>query len=180
MTKNVKKTTPSEGIKLAWLAGIIDGEGSIGIYNRDNPQKNRIVNLAIVNNDEKILARVEDIYKYFEIYASRYLHNNKNSKGFLLKVPCYVMTVRRRDDFEKILKLLEPYLVGRKRGLAQEVLEYLKNHPKIEKVFPQCRYCRKTVKGRQKQFCNLHCWHEFAKGNKNPNYRHGKYTTRND
>ena len=183
MTMNVEKTIPSEGILLAWLAGIIDGEGSIGIYNRDKPKKNRIVNLSVVNTDLAILKRVEAIYRYFDIYASRYEHNYKNTKSFLRKpesATCYAITVRRRDDFEKILKLLEPYLIGKKKQVAQEILDYLKNHPKIEKLFPDCRYCRKAMPGRKRKFCNLHCWHEFARGNKNPNYRHGKYTTRND
>ncbi len=183
MTKYVEKTTPSEGIELAWLAGIVDGEGCIGIYNRNKINKNLVLNLAIVNSDEAILKKVEEIYKEFGVYASRYIHKSygKNPTGFLNKKPCYVMTVRRRDDFEKMLRFLEPYLIGKKKQFAQEALEYLKSHPKVEKIFPQCRYCRKTVKGRRrKQFCNLHCWHEFAKGNKNPNYRHGKYTTRND
>ena len=181
MITNVKKTTPSEVILLAWLAGIIDGEGSIGIYDsktRGTPCK--IFNLSIVNTDNTILLKVEDIYKHFNIFFSRYIHNNPNPKGFLPTNQCYVVTVRRRDDFEQILKLIEPFLIGKKKQSTQKALEYLVLNPRKAKPVYYCKFCKKAFTGRKKQFCTLKCWHDFSIGDKNPNFRHGKYITRND
>lgn len=178
MTMNVEKTIPSEDVSLAWLAGIVDGEGSIGIYKTN--QNSRVINLSVVNTDQRILTRVEEIYKKYNIFYSRYQHNYSKSKGFTTKKPCFVLTVRRRDDFERIITFLEPLLIGDKKISAQKVLKYLKENPRTLKPVYYCKNCNKAFLGRKKQFCTLDCWHKFSIGNKNPNYRHGRYIACND
>ena len=178
MIKNVEKTTPSEDILLAWLAGVIDGEGSIGIYTTS--QNRKIINLSVVNSDKDIINKVEEIYKRFNIFFCTYLHNNKNPKGFLPVNQCYVVTVRRRDDFEQILKLIKPFLIGKKKQTVQKALEYLTLNPRKIKPVYYCKFCKKAFTGRKKQFCTLKCWHDFSIGSKNPNFRHGKYIARNE
>lgn len=180
MQQNVQKTTPSEDI--AWLAGIVDGEGTIGIYNINSQKRKeyKIFNLTVVNTDINILTKVEEILTKNNIFFSKYLHNNKNPQGFISATKCYVITVRRRNDFEEALKLLEPFLIGKKKKNAQEALEYLIQNPRLTKIVYVCKECKKQFTGRKRQFCSLTCWHIFSTGSKNPNYRHGQYITRND
>lgn len=178
MIETVEKTTPSEDILLTWLAGIVDGEGSIGVYT--NNQGSKALNFSIVNTDQKILQRVEDIYQAHTIFYSKYLHTNRHPKGYQPRKPCYVITVRRRDDFEKILLLIEPILVGQKKKSAQVALAYLKENPRTLKPVYYCTYCSTAFLGRKRKFCSLDCWHKFSIGEKNPNYRHGKYIACND
>src|SRR5258706_11247130 len=144
MMQVVKKTIPSEEVQLAWLAGIIDGEGTIGIYNRNKTKTHRVVNLTIVNSDEVILSKAKEIYEQYNIFASKYTHNNKNPVGFIARKPCYVLTVRRWDDFQKMIQLLIPYLIGNKKQVAEEALEYMKSHPKYFRKLNICKFCKTT------------------------------------
>jgi hypothetical protein len=179
---NVEKTIPSEDVELAWLAGIIDGEGTIGVYKVDNGKRKpyHIFNFTIVNTDAEILNKAESILKNNNIFFSKYIHNNKNPVGFLPTKPCYVITVRRRDDFEQIINLIEKFLVGSKRNNIKLAKEYLAQNPRKMKPVYTCNFCKKQFTGRKRQFCTLTCWHNFSTGDKNPNFRHGNYIARND
>ncbi len=178
MIDNVVKTIPSEDVWLAWIGGIIDGEGSIGVYR--TKQGRDIMNVSIVNSDIKILNKVEEIFKKYKIFYCKYLHTNRNPKGFLPTQPCYVITVRRKDDSKKILELVFPYLIGKKKELAQKLIDFVTSHPKH--VYPThfCIFCKKEYKGRTKKYCSLECWHKYAVGKNNPNFLHGKYIACND
>jgi len=66
-----------------WLGGIIDGEGTITLVLKERKNKTPIITpkLTIVNTDEKIINKVQEIYKYLNIpfWRTEY-EGNKNWK----------------------------------------------------------------------------------------------------
>lgn len=135
----MKRTTPSKGLKhfeIGWLAGIIDGEGSLAHYycSRGNPnlKKSPIYGVYIVNSDMNILNKVKDIYDRFGIFAQINLKsaNKKQREGsFAFTKPCYELIVRRRLDVERLLKLVVPYLQGKKKEKAESMLNFFSLNP---------------------------------------------------
>ena len=179
MIDNVEKTIPSEDIELAWLAGIIDGEGSVGVYK--TTQGTNIINISIVNSDEKILTKVEEILKRINVFYCKYEHNNKKPKGYSKTKPCYVITVRRKDEALFLAEIIEPFLVGAKKESILKMIVFLKNNPKV--IYHKkyiCIFCNKGYSGRKRKYCTLSCWHIFATGKNNPNHKNGKYIACND
>lgn len=171
---DVKKTTPSQDLQIAWLAGILDGEGSIGRYT--TKQNSQIIGIVIVNTDLDILAKVEEIYRDLNVFYNRYSRlKYQHEKAYQSRKECFEIVVRRRDDAELLLSLVIPHLVGIKKQRAQEVLDYLLANPRKIPVIYTCEQCKKTFTGRKKRYCTLSCWHRFAQGKDNPNYRHGEY-----
>jgi len=138
----MKKITPSElNIKIGWLAGIVDGEGSIGHYNSKrkgypnspSPQ----YSVVIVNTDLAIINAVEDILTMLKIFYSTNIKSSstKFREGtFAPAKDCYQVSVRRRLDVEKILKLLEPQLCGYKKQKATDLLKFFVDKPYNSKI----------------------------------------------
>ena len=124
------RTTPSEG--LAWLAGIIEGEGSIANYpprhNKAYPTGNGGYNrgIVIVNTDEKILNRCKQIYDYHNIhygYTQKSASRNQREGSFIFTKPCYELAVRRLEDLQYIIPKLLPHIIGEKKPLLEKLLK---------------------------------------------------------
>lgn len=177
----IQKIIPSQDIDstlTAWLAGLIDGEGSVSLYLNKRRNKYSLIGIVVINTDLKILNKVIKIYKQMGIASKINLHNpskNHDRTSYKSIKPCYTITIRRRDDIEKIIPRLLPYLAGDKRDKSIRLLEYLKNHPRQEKESFYCYQCSKKIHTRAKKYCSLKCWHEYSVGIKNPNWRHGKF-----
>lgn len=179
------KITPSQDIRLAWLAGIIDGEGSIS--NLDSNRKSRYYRVTIVNTDNAIIKKVEEIYSDFGIkYRQDIKEVPIDRKPF--RKACYAIMVERRDDVYKLLFLIEPLLIGGKKKRAGNLKRFLEDNPRI-KIRIYCDFCgreirdfwkkeRKKSPAKKMTFCNLTCWHKFAVGTNNPYYKNGKYIGR--
>lgn len=129
----MKRSTPSEEQKLfniGWLAGIIDGEGSIAHYyskRKDGGKKSPSYGVYIINSDMEILNHVKSIYNDLGIYANINLKSSsrrQNENSFKFSKPCYEMVVRRRLDVEKLLKLVTPHLKGYKKQKSQDLLDF--------------------------------------------------------
>ena len=61
----MNKKTPREA-KLAWLAGIIDGEGTIGAYfpkDKEGKIKQPVYGIYICNSDIEMVNEVKNIYQ---------------------------------------------------------------------------------------------------------------------
>ncbi len=121
--------------KLAWLAGLIDGEGCIAVYKlkEDRPKDKGQFKygfrlrpaLYISNGDTVIIAEVEAILR--ELLA-----NCKTTYrvDILKKSPrChinYLVRVQAKSSLLSILGAVEPYLIG-KKAQAQVLLNMLRN-----------------------------------------------------
>lgn len=136
----MKRTIASEAYtpqEIGWLAGIIEGEGSIANYTStyitDRKDRNgkpykrsvRLYGIVIVNSDLKLLHKVSEIYDKLGVFShinlkstSRRQHPASHKSSRL----CYEMAVRRRRDVEKLLELVIPWMFGEKKEKAQKLL----------------------------------------------------------
>lgn len=108
----------TEGEKLAYLAGIIDGEGCLGVYKRQD-KKGRVmqwpIKLVIANNSERLMKWLVVNFggRYYERKGERE-NNLKWKKGYL-----HVLGERKLTT---LLPKVLPYLVI-KQEEAQSVME---------------------------------------------------------
>ena len=106
---------------MAYLAGIWDGEGSIGINKYKNPRFNgtpkNAVHLTMSNTDVAIINEVTRIMDIMKING----HIALRERGF---TPCYQIDIRRLDSCKILLENIIQYLKGKKE-LAILVLRYI-------------------------------------------------------
>lgn len=108
---------------VAWLAGLIDGEGCISLYKRT--VRGRPYGwdyfFTISNADEAIVleaARVIRFLSEFDPYI-RYDKPRGNRR------PCYSVVLSRRSQIQDVLNAVIPYLRGNKREQGQLLLQAL-------------------------------------------------------
>jgi hypothetical protein len=170
------KTTPSQGGRLVWLGGIIDGEGTVALYT--SKKGKLILGFIIVNTDVGILNEVQSIYEEHNVSFSRYeksAYRSDHPASFKPSKPCYEIVVRRRDDVLRLARMIEPFLFGEKKSRTQAVICHLENNPIKSPYRNECKVCKQKVPRKNYTFCSQRCWHEYAVGKSNPNYRHGKH-----
>jgi intein-encoded DNA endonuclease-like protein len=105
-----------------YLAGIIDGEGTIGIYNNKSHQyiiKRVIIHVA--NTDERLVKYLKSLVPNFRI--ARRLREGKRK-------PVYYLRIEGQVNQYSFLKSIEPYLVL-KRDKARQALDWLKKRLNI-------------------------------------------------
>jgi hypothetical protein len=108
---------------LAWLAGIIDGEGCFSIYSvsrkdADNPSP--AAYLSITNSNSLLLKRCLEIFDELNI---KYLYNDpKNGHQRGRKV--MRIRVKNYSSLRRLIELVLPFLVG-KVDQARIMLEFV-------------------------------------------------------
>jgi hypothetical protein len=111
-TLNIRKE------ELAYIAGMIDGEGCLRIYNPTNNdgynRKSQTI-LTIANTNKEVLEWIKNKLDCGNIYVRE--HNNPKWK------PVYNLRIASRLQIIKILKKIKPYIIIKKEKL-KELLEY--------------------------------------------------------
>jgi len=102
-------------VELGWLAGIIDGEGCISAY--FNKGKVRF-DVTIETVSPKMEKQIRKIYNKHDIWHSEGVAYHKNSIRPSLRV-----RVSKKHGVIKLLSLLLPYLVNKKRE-AKALIEW--------------------------------------------------------
>lgn len=105
-------------LELAWLAGIVDGEGSIMLVFDIGKYKPRF---QIVNTNQLIIETSKKILNNNGVY--KVLTRLKNPTR-LTEKPCYELVVSNQADLTISLKLIQEYLVG-KREQCRLLKEFL-------------------------------------------------------
>jgi hypothetical protein len=139
---SMNKTIPSQEVSdIGWLAGIIDGEGSLAHYYSKRKGQSKlgvpykespIFGVYIINTDMEIMRHAKSIYNELGLFAQINLKSasRKQREGsFYGTKPCYELVVRRRRDVEELLRLVTPYLRGYKRAKAQAMLDFFLTKP---------------------------------------------------
>lgn len=139
---SMNKTIPSQEVSdIGWLAGIIDGEGSLAhYYSRRKGQtklgvpykESPIFGVYIINTDMEIMSHAKSIYEKMGLFAqiNQKSASREQRKGsFAFTKPCYELVVRRRKDVEQLLKQVTPYLRGYKRAKAEAMLNFFATKP---------------------------------------------------
>ena len=112
---------------LAWLGGIIDGEGSIPINLKPKRGGYHFCRIIIVNTDEGLVAEVKRILDNLVIFYTTHI-KPRSDLASLTRKTCYIIEVNRQREAIELAKLLLPYLKSYKRGRCLEVIEYEKIH----------------------------------------------------
>ncbi len=112
---------------LAWLAGIIDGEGTVS-FNKGRSGKNRPTPvIMITNTSESLISKSQRILFDFDIdfkILRRKFLDKKWAKSYWK--PCLTIYVRKLKSVENLLILILPYLAC-KDEQAKLVLESLRS-----------------------------------------------------
>lgn len=109
---------------LSWLAGILDGEGSISFQVCTKPNGNIMIQpyVCIVNTDLEILRHskeiLDDILKDHKGSKARFCGHGGTNK------PCHIIRVDG-TGCAIVVKTMIPYLRSTKKRNAEKVLEYL-------------------------------------------------------
>ena len=128
-------------IKLAWLAGIIDGEGSISmtyIKKRKKVSGNGCysgidVRVGIANTNLPLMREVADICT--EIIGEK-ISINESGRKTNGNLTAYSLNFTSRTRAYPMLKMLLPYLIA-KKGQAEIVINYFENRKPFARVKPE-------------------------------------------
>lgn len=110
---------------LAWLAGILDGEGSISVqvYTLPDGRVRFTPFICIVNTDEGILAEAKRIFS--EVVGDKgitYVYGHGGAKK-----PCSVLRINGGSGCKAMIVAVLPYLQSVKRENAKAVLAYIES-----------------------------------------------------
>ena len=106
---------------IAWLAGIMDAEGSIGLYKNGNG--NYYARVTITNTDIRMFDKIKNILE--KLHLSVYIKENERQKGRNWK-PRWQMVFSGSTKPKKFLNTLMPYLVTKKLE-AKLTLEFIES-----------------------------------------------------
>ena len=108
---------------IAWLAGLVDGEGCISLYKRTVHGRPYGWDyfFTISNADEAIIREAARVIRFLSEYEP-YIRYDK-ARGN--RRPCYAVVLSRRSQMRDVLTALLPYLRGNKREQAALLLQAL-------------------------------------------------------
>lgn len=135
-----QKTIPRE-VRVAWLAGIFDGEGTFGIYRKwsgRNRYSQLFYHFNIANTDKKIISEIHAIFSENGIISRIKNHvydSRPQAKTYKGNKPCWRVHLHGKSNMAKALSLLIPYLVGRKKQ-AEIMRDFFVRYPNLWKSYP--------------------------------------------
>lgn len=111
--------------EIGWLAGIIDGEGTVGMYYQ-NKKKYHTINpsIEIVNTDPSILNKIMFILVRLDCtpYIQTKKHNVKLNPNWKLS---YNLKIQKQIKLRRLIPIILPYLTGIKKYKADLILQFL-------------------------------------------------------
>lgn len=112
-------------IEIGWLAGIIDGEGYIGLqtYKTRNRHPSVSAEMFISNTDEKIILKAQKIIQKMGVNPYIRVNNYKLKNNPTHKI-AWIVVVHRMNKLIRVLEVISPYLTGNKKERGELVLEY--------------------------------------------------------
>jgi len=113
--------------QIAWLAGILDGEGSITMgYDK---KKHYTPMIAVVNTNPEMIFEVCRILN--ELGCAFHAAARGDNRGSLGEKTCWQIQVHRLTSVEKILRRITPWLIA-KKSRAQLMLVFVSSRiPKL-------------------------------------------------
>ncbi len=99
-------------VRLAWLAGMFDGEGSITVFKHKerNGTTKLCPSLIVTNCDINIINECDKIFKELGTSFHIFERSNTNDKH----KNSFQINTRNQQYMLTVLKAIEPYLVGKK------------------------------------------------------------------
>ncbi|HDZ13365.1 hypothetical protein LCGC14_0643850 [marine sediment metagenome] len=117
---------PLTQVELAYLAGLIDGEGTITLERTGKRRMNGVMGLSpsviVANTDTSIVQWV--VTSFERIGAKPYIKTQTPSQKNKRCKPCYWVIVKSLTKSKKILTVVKQYLIA-KRAQADLILEFI-------------------------------------------------------
>ena len=113
---------------LAWLAGILDGEGtlSVQVYTLPDGRVRLTPFISIVNTDAGILDECRSILAQIGVKFRNCAAPNSGC-GFESRLICTNLRVDGQKPVEQLLRVIQPYLRSIKSQRALTILQYLES-----------------------------------------------------
>jgi hypothetical protein len=125
------RTTPRES-QLGYLAGIIDGEGTIGCYfYHDRGNQSPRYGIWIVNSDKRILDRCKATIHEIgleNVFLGQRNYKQTNFKKTPSKM--WYIQISRKADVKTLLEAITPHLTS-KQEQAQLILNFFNDYPNL-------------------------------------------------
>lgn len=106
----------------AWLAGILDGEGTMhlasSISSRNRERTRYYIQIAVTNTDPRIIQRISEIWAKLNVKFCIGLMKRARSREYL------TITSTGLGSAQKVLTFALPYLTS-KKAQAQELLSFV-------------------------------------------------------
>ena len=103
----------------AWLAGIFEGEGTLGIYHsKKKGRRYGSVTMAITSTDYDVLDKVLSVAGCGQL-TKEYKDKRPGNEHYK---PFKTWTVRNLSETQALLRRIRPYLLARRGARADEVL----------------------------------------------------------
>jgi hypothetical protein len=125
------RTTPRELlVDIGWLAGIVDGEGSIHVKYYDKYPHFRY-GMFLVNTNTELLDKCKRIIREIDYidHGDGLIVGEKKYRNNIGTKPCYQLQVRRIGTIKCVLEKITPHLTE-KRERAKNLLMELTRHKK--------------------------------------------------
>ncbi len=110
--------------EIGWLAGIIDGEGHIGISLQGTHKGDAVkMDLQIVNTDEALIEKAVLVINKLGVnpHIRERVHNKKNWANN------WIVTVGKMAQIKRVLDAVRPHLTGVKREKADVMLALIES-----------------------------------------------------
>jgi len=114
-------------LRLAWVAGFINGDGSLGIYHfKTKRQWEHRPRVALVNSEKEL---VNEVAAVLGGTVRVRVHKGKMNGPLRVTKNLYAWQVTCRKAYAAA-KMLYPFLKGRKKRIALDIINYYENAPK--------------------------------------------------
>jgi len=135
------RTIPREVSKedIGWIAGIIDGEGSITFQKPLKPQKQGqkiVYGIHIVNTCEAMIDKCVRIINAFEDGTGRPIEKKPKIyriQAFKSNKPSYQLTIRKYATIRNLLEAINPHLTEKKHK-ADRLLNFVRNRKLYDRI----------------------------------------------
>lgn len=105
---------------VAWAAGIIEGEGCLGLYKDSRRPTTYNIKVQVESTDRFVLEKLQEIFggSFYENNAPSKLKKYKQSWRWL---------VCNKEKVTEVLTAIYPYLSPRRKDKADEILSNIKS-----------------------------------------------------
>jgi hypothetical protein len=118
---------------IAWLAGLIEGEGHVGIHVRHRKYRRRdypLPEIRMRNTDLSLLNAVKSIFGG----VVRKVYDAGRSTNLGLSRKAYYEWCPRQSAIRMLAHALEPYMRGEKKKAIQEITNFYRNPEVLERL----------------------------------------------
>lgn len=118
-------------LELAWLAGIIEGEGWVSLSFVSSLKRNKSYlptyapNIGMVNTDLTIVDEVERIFKKLEIKYRIQLRKAHIGKDGISRKEKKEISIATHKSFSILANAIMPFMIGEKKNRAIKILEFI-------------------------------------------------------